>query len=128
MAKACSDTVINPISKPSGKTAKKVKVKQVKVKNNIVFSDDFDFDTYFWEICTSHGARQFDREGDNFIICCSTENAYVYPMVIYADFGANIPYFPRIEFADNVIKEIGMENLAKFYFNRKDDYKWSLPF
>ena len=101
---------------------------RIKVRVRKVFADEFDFIQHFWEACSSHGARVFDREGKNYIICCSKDDAFVYSFPAFSDFGANIPYFPDEESANAVIKEMGAENLAKFYFNRKDDYKWNLPF
>lgn len=120
----CSDVVINPVPKPSAKTTKKVKV---RCRNN-PYSDECDFMMRFWEACSSHGARTFDRESQNYIICCSKEDAFVYSFPAISDYGAFIPYFPDEQSANAVIEEVGMENLAKYYFNRKDDYKWNLPF
>lgn len=120
----CSDIVINPVPKPSAKAAKKVKV---RCRNN-PYNDECDFMMRFWEACSSHGARTFDRESQNYIICCSKEDAFVYSFPAISDYGAFIPYFPDEQSANAVIEEVGMENLAKYYFNRKDDYKWNLPF
>lgn len=120
----CSDVVINPVPKPSAKTAKKVKVR----RHSNHYSDEFDFMIHFWEVCAEYGVRTFDRENQNYIICCSKEDAFVYSFPAITDYGACIPYFPDEQSANAVIEEVGMENLAKYYFNRKDDYKWNLPF
>ena len=120
----CSDIVINPVPKPSAKTAKKVKV---RCRNN-PYSDEFDFMIHFWEICAEHGARPYIAGCKNYIICCSEENNLIYSFRAFADFGAFIPYFPDEESANAVINEFSKNNMIKYFFRKENDEECSLPF
>lgn len=113
MAKACSDKVINPIPKPSAKTAKRVKVRKANF-----FSETYNFMTQFYETCDTLGAGKFIDTEKNYAICHSGD--MVFPMLIVGDFGANIPYFPDEHSVERAIEKLGKDRLLKYWFNAEE--------
>lgn len=110
MVKVCSDTVIEPIPKSSGKVAKRVKVRKANF-----FSETYNFMTQFYETCYTFGARKFIDTEKNYSICRAGD--MVFPMLIVGDFGENIPYFPDEHSAEMAIEKLGKDRLLKYWFN-----------
>lgn len=116
MAKACSDTVINPVSKPSEKKTIRIKIRKV----NDYEKERSKFLSLFYKICGVYGANYFENvESEKKYAICASEG-FVYPMLTITNFGDTTPYFPDEHSAEMAIEKLGKDRLLKYWFSAEE--------